>query len=726
MPKKKTAKAPETESLLIELLTEELPPKALRTLSEAFAVGIADGLQQRGLRTPDDKIVPFATPRRLAVYISGVLNKGVDKPVEQKLMPLSVARGADGRASEALRKKLAGIGRAHLAEGFPQATDGPDSLYVKSDGKAEGVYLSTLQPGWTLASALQRTLQDAVEELPVPKLMSYQLADGTTTEHFVRPAHGLVALHGDEVVDLSVLGLKAKRVTHGHRFQGAKDISLKNADEYEARLANEGGVIADFSERKLEIWRQLDDEAKTLSANLGQSADYDPLLDEVTALVEMPTVYVGTFEPEFLAIPQECLILTMRQNQKYFPLFDAKNKLTNRFLIVSNVRLKDPKNMVQGNERVIRSRLADARFFFDTDRKEKLVERVPKLGTIVYHNRLGTQLDRVERLRRLACEIQAKILPATQAFVLLADRAALLAKADSVTGMVSEFPELQGVMGRYYALADGEDPLVADAVAEHYKPRFAGDDLPACDPAIALALADKLDTLVGIWGIGQQSTGEKDPFGLRRAALGVLRILSERGTALALDLGELLREAAAGFAAGRLAASTVSEVHVFMLDRLRSMLRERNFEANEIEAVLADNPTHIARVWERIKAVRAFQQMPAAASLAAANKRARNILRKEEFADVRLAKSELLIEDAEKALAMAIVDIRGKVNAHYDRNEFVDCLKTLANLRTPVDAFFDQVLVNAEDAKVRANRLALLSELSYLLNKVADISKLAA
>ena len=700
MPKKKTARASASESLLVELLTEELPPKSLRMLGDAFADQLVAEIVKHRLKDRDPRKQTFATPRRLAVLIPEVREKALES-----------RHSIEGPASSNT-KAVEGFARKHKVT--------PESLERVQTEKGEIVVAKFTLPGVHLEAVLANLVEGVLKKLPVQKIMRW----GSGEAEFVRPVHGLVVLHGSKVLPVSVLGLTAGRVTSGHRFQGAQKVSLKNADEYEVTLAKEGGVIADFDERKKEIWRQLEEEAQKLSANLGRSADYDPLLDEVTGLVEMPTVYVGEFDPEFLTMPQECLILTMRQNQKYFPLFDANNELTNRFLMVSNMRPKDPKNMVQGNERVVRPRLADARFFFETDRKMKLVERVPKLGTIVYHNRLGTQLERVERLRRLATKIQA-LLPNGEAGIAHADRAALLAKADLVTGMVGEFPELQGIMGRYYAESDGEDRAVFRAIEQHYWPRFAGDDPPSDDVSISLSLADKLDTLVGIWGIGQQPTGEKDPFGLRRAALGALRILSERGAALALDLGNLLREAAAGFAAGKLAASTVSEVHVFMLDRLRSMLRERDYEANEIEAVLVDNPTRIARVWERINAVRAFRQMPAAASLAAANKRARNILRKEEFVDVRLAEPELLIEDAERALAKAIVDIRSKVDAHYDRNEFVDCLKTLAGLRTQVDTFFDKVLVNAEDVKVRQNRLALLSELTYLMNRVADISKLA-
>ena len=703
-------------SLLIELFTEELPPKALRTLGKSFADGIAKGLEARGLVGPSNTVSAFATPRRLAARLSEVLNKSPDRAESKKLMPVKVAFDADGKPSTALVKRL-------QKEGYPTEVDIRGIVERRTEGNTEFLFLIQVASGQSLQVALLSALEETIEKLPIPKLMSYQLADGTTTVQFVRPAHGLVALHGSEPVSVSVLGLEAGRLTHGHRFQGAAEIELAAADEYEGKLAAQGGVIADFDQRKSMIEQELQKLAEQHRGSLGRSADYLPVLDEVTALVEYPTVYAGTFDPTFLAVPPECLILTMRQNQKYFPLFDATGALTNRFLMVSNMRLDDPRNIIEGNQRVIRPRLADARFFFETDKKIPLAERVPQLAHVVYHNKLGTQFDRVERLRALARTIAQRIGSDPK----LAERAALLSKADLVTNMVGEFPELQGIMGRYYALADGEDARVADAIEGHYRPRFSGDELPAHDLAMVLAIADRVDTLIGIWGIGLQPTGEKDPFGLRRAALGVLRMLAgEPEAGLALDLDELLDAAAAGFPAGKLAPDTKTEVRAFLLDRLRSYLRERGYEPNEIEAVLADNPARIDLVLPRIEAVRAFRLLPDAAGLAAANKRARDILRKEGFSEVRAPKAELLVETAERALAEAIVETRAGVDAHYERNEYVDCLKKLSGMRAQVDAFFEQVLVNAEDPAVRANRLALLSELSYLLNRVADISKLAA
>lgn len=740
-------------NLLVELFTEELPPKALKRLGEAFAGGLVEGLKSSGLLDATSKSKAFATPRRLAVYISSVLPKGYDRPVEQKLMPVAVARKEDGGWSDALRKKLAGLGREQLADAPLNSKVGTDSLAIKPDGKAESVYLRTVAVGQSLEQALSKAIEDTIAKLPIPKVMSYQLDDGATTVRFVRPAHGLVALHGDKVLGVAALGLTAGRITHGHRFQGTKDISLDRADEYEARLENEGHVIADFDKRRSEVAKQLSEKAEALKSSLGPDADYTPLLDEVTALVEYPTVYIGEFEPGFLTVPQECLILTMRQNQKYFPLFDANGKLTNNFLIVSNMRLANSKNIVEGNQRVVRPRLADARFFFETDKKTKLADRIGKLAKITYHNKIGNQLERVERIRVLAREIADK----THANATHADRAALLAKADLVTAMVGEFPELQGIMGRYYALADGESPDVAEAIEQHYWPRFSGDMVPTSDINACVALADKLVSLVGIFGIGEPPTGEKDPFALRRSALGLLRILVEGN--VAVDLRRLIERTAELFADPSISDSSVTflrqewdekvkiqvglqsfgyvstginispeiqlAVFEFILERLRGYLRDKGYAANEIEAVLASSPSRIDQVMPRIEAVRTFAALPEAESLAGANKRIRNILRKSETV-IGLADSALMTEEAERELYREVVEARKIVEVKYETRQYTDSLCALARLRPPVDRFFDDVLVNADDPRVRNNRLRLLSELDLLMNKVADISKLAA
>ncbi|WP_288023595.1 glycine--tRNA ligase subunit beta, partial [Thauera sp.] len=513
----------------------------------------------------------------------------------------------------------------------------------------------------------------------------------------------------------------AGRTTRGHRFMSRGDIELATADAYEPTLLAEGKVIPCFAERRADIERQLLAEAAKQGARLGASReDYADLLDEVAALVEHPTVYVGQFEAEFLAVPQECLILTMRANQKYFPLFDGAGKLLNRFLIVSNMQVADPSNIVAGNARVVRPRLSDARFFFEQDKKQKLEARLPRLAPVVYHNKLGSQLERVERLEALAGAIVAQL----HGDVAAAKRAARLAKADLVTDMVGEFPELQGIMGRYYALADGEGQVVADAIQAHYQPRFAGDELPAGNVAAAVALADKLDALVGFFGIGMVPTGDKDPFALRRAALGVLRILIE--APLPLELPKLIDTAAAGFKPGLLTAEGfAAQLQDFMFERLKNLLRETGRDGAVIDAVLALKPVRIDLVPAKLAAVEAFRALPEAEALAAANKRIVNILKKAEGApgEPDLA---LLQEEAEKALFRQVVEVAPLVRSHVANEDYTAALCALAGLRAAVDQFFEDVMVMAEEPLTRANRLALLAQLAGLMNQVADISRLSA
>ncbi len=712
-----------SSNLLVELVTEELPPKALRRLGDAFAGAVFDGLKSGGVLDATSRFRAFATPRRLAVYIWAVLAKAGDRPVEQKLMPVAVARNSEGGWSDALRRKLASTGRERLADVPAHSKVGGESLVIKPDGRAEAVFLRSIAPGQPLERMLSEAIGQAIARLPIPKVMSYQLADGATTVKFVRPAHALVALHGDKVLNVSALGLAAGRITHGHRFQGAKNIALARADEYESRLEHEGRVIADFEKRRDDVSRQLAENAAALKVSLGPEQDIAPLLDEVTGMVELPAVYVGEFEPEFLGVPQECLILTMRQNQKYFPLFDTAGGLTNKFLIVSNMRLADPKNIVAGNQRVIRPRLADARFFFETDKKTKLADRLPQLASIVYHNRLGSQLDRVERVRALAKEIAQMI----GVDPLLADRAALLAKADLVTSMVGEFPALQGIMGRYYALADGEDTRVAGAIEQHYLPRFAGDALPGGEIATALALADKLEMLAGMFGIGQQPTGDKDPFALRRHALGVIRMLIEGQ--LAVSLHDLVTAAFSVFPCDIIGDSR-TDLQEFIFERLRSYLREAGYSANEIEAVLCMRPVQLRQVPLQLAAVRAFASLPEAESLAAANKRVVNILKQAEAKGESFGNAEAEEFREEEKAARDLFDAlrtASELATPLLRNgDYTGYLKAFAVLKAPVDAFFDSVMVMADDAKLRRGRLALLRDLRDEMNRIADISKLAA
>jgi glycyl-tRNA synthetase beta chain len=716
-------------NLLVELFTEELPPKALKRLGEAFAAGVFEGLKSSGLLDATSKSKAFATPRRLAVYIHAVLPKGYDRPVEHKLMPAAVALKDGGGWSDVLRRKLAGMGREKLADAPVNSRVGSDLLMIKPDGKTDSVYLRTVAVGQSLEQVLAKAIEDTIAKLPIPKVMSYQLADGATTVRFVRPAHGLVAMHGDKVLAVATLGLEAGRITHGHRFQGTKDISLVRADEYESRLENEGHVIADFDKRRSEVARQLSEKAQALNSSLGADADYMPLLDEVTALVEYPTVYIGEFEPGFLTVPQECLILTMRQNQKYFPLFDANGKLTNNFLIVSNMRLANSKNVVEGNQRVVRPRLADARFFFETDKKTRLVDRVARLGSVVYHNKLGSQLDRVERVRALAKVVAEKI----GADPALADRAALLAKADLVTNMVGEFPELQGIMGRYYALADGEDPKVADAIGDQYKIRMDEQSDPANLVSMCLFVADRAETLVGIWGIGLQPTGDKDPFGLRRAAHGLISAFEllgaaskVTGKAVVLQLPALLDEATKLHKPGELGKDIAHPIAEFVYERYRNQL-SGIYDRNAVDAVISMRPP-LDEVTARVAAVEKFGSLPEAASLAAANKRVLNIIKKNESIGYKFVppKRELMTEPAEIDLMDAVSRIRPIASTKFDAGDYSGNLMLMATIKSNVDRFFEEVMVMVDDEAVRINRAALLQELGILMNQVADISKLAA
>jgi glycyl-tRNA synthetase beta chain len=701
-------------SLLIELFTEELPPKALKRLGEAFRDQIANGLIRAQLMDRNLRNVRvFASPRRLAVLIPDVLEKSADRVELRKLMPSKVAYGVDGTPTEALTKRLEKEGAS------------TSRLERKLEGNAEYVFLNQVLPGAGLVPWLQRVLDDSIAKMPIPKVMGYQLADGIATVHFVRPAHGLIVMHGGNVADVSVLGLKAGRTTHGHRFLGARHIELKHADEYEARLRDEGKVIANFDARRAEIDAQLKAKAVEVGGSLG---DYETLLDEVAALVEWPVVYVAGFDGEFLSVPQECLILTMRTNQRYFPLFDKAGKLTEHFLVVSNMEVADPVNIIEGNQRVVRPRLADARFFYEQDRKARLETRVPALSKVVYHNKLGTQLERVERIQLLA----GKIARLTGADPLLAERAAWLSKADLLTGMVGEFPELQGIMGRYYALHDCEPALVADAISEHYLPRFAKDRLPESPIACCVALADKLDALIGIFGVGAIPTGDRDPFALRRHALGVIRILAERK--LPLNFSELLKLAHETFPKGALienhdrkgvAVSNPLEASLFVAERAKSYLRELGYSVLEIESVLDLSPKPLEYV-SRLEAARTFLALPEAAGLAEADKRIRNILSKSGADAVAFKADEArLVENEEKQILRLTRLLREQVDSLLLQGKFSDALLLTAQLHQPVATFFEKVMVNVEDQALRNNRFALLHEVGNLTNQVVNISKLA-
>ena len=712
------------QTLLIELLTEELPPKALEKLSISFADDVFAALREQQLAGADSVCTPFATPRRLALTVTNVAAQQADRMIDRKGPAAAAARNADGTISKALEGFMRSAGVEY------------EQLKLVHDGKADYYAVRIEQKGKSLDEYLPEMVMQALKKLPIPKLMRW----GDSEHQFVRPVKSLVMMHGERIVKGEVLGCASSNVTRGHRFLSSGAISLKNANEYESSLSIVGSVVAGFRARRKMIAAQLEHTAGDLNAVwIGHGSQSmqellklsslerctsSPLLDEVTALVEWPVVYIGEFDQEFLEVPQECLVLTMQQNQKYFPLLDAEGKLLNKFLIVSNMKVKNSKHIIGGNQRVVRSRLSDARFFFNQDRKQKLESRVEKLGSVVYHNKLGSQLQRVERMVTLSGMI-ARLLNADKAN---AELVARLSKADLLTDMVGEFPELQGVMGRYYALHDGEKPAVADAIAGHYYPRFAGDSLPQGPLACAVALADKLETLVGIYGIGQVPTGDKDPFGLRRHALGVLRILIE--TPLELPLPALLKIAAENFPAGMLSANVATELEGFMMDRLRGYLRERGYEATHIEAVIPMLEGKLYQAPKRLDGVRSFAALEAAKDLAAANKRVQNIMRKnlEELgADSVLNKVNklLLVEKQEVDLYQAIQDII-PYSVHYmERREYAHNLKSLVALKPFIDDFFNHVMVMAEDKALRKNRAALLNELGRLMNQVADISKLA-
>jgi glycyl-tRNA synthetase beta chain len=703
-------------NLLIELFVEELPPKALKKLGEAFAGALVEGLVAQGLADAQAAVTHFASPRRLGVHVENVLARAADKPMSTKLMPVAVGLDANGKATPALLKRLAALGADASAVG---------RLRRAADGKNEALFHDSIAPGTTLADGLQHALETAMAKLPIPKVMQYQLADGWSSVNFVRPVHGLIALHGADIVSLSVLGLQAGRDTQGHRFEArVSPVVIQSADSYAAQLRDEGAVIASFAERRAEIVRQL--RAAAAPSGLKPIED-DALLDEVTALVERPNVLVGQFEQAFLEVPQECLILTMKANQKYFPLLDNNGKLTHQFLIVSNISPSDASAVIQGNERVVRPRLADAKFFFDQDRKKTLGSRVPGLAKVVYHNKLGSQGDRVERVRALARWVAEKI----GAEVGLADRAAELAKADLLTDMVGEFPELQGIMGGYYARHDGEDERVAQAIADQYLVRREETEDVSNLISEVLQIADRMETLVGIWGIGLKPTGDKDPFALRRHALSVIKSFQLLGAVFALDkadlplnLDELIEFGMSVFPAGTLAGNVAEELKLFIYERNANQLTPV-FGAEAVAAVFANLPP-LHDVAKRLRAVREFASLPESPSLAAANKRVGNILKKAEGEVGGTADPACFVDAAETALFSALGDIAPRADAAFASGDYTGSLRALAALKTPVDAFFDQVMVNADDPALKANRLALLNQLHQTMNRVADLSRLAA
>ena len=708
------------QNLLVELFVEELPPKALNKLGDAFAGVLTEQLKAQGLAAGDAVVTAFASPRRLAAHVKGVLAQASDKAVQQKLMPVAVGLDSAGNATPALLKKLQALG-ADVSN--PAAAVA--ALKRAPDGKAEALFYDSVVKGASLTAGLQRALEEALTKLPIPKVMQYQLESdcelpGWTSVHFVRPAHSLIAIHGSTVVPVKVLGLTAGNSTQGHRFEAKiSPLVVKHADDYAEVLKNDGAVIASFADRRANIERQLQAAAAKVGGGVRPIED-DALLDEVTALVERPNVLICEFEKQFLDVPQECLILTMKANQKYFPLLDAEGKLTHRFLVVSNITPDDASAVIQGNERVVRPRLADAKFFFDQDRKKTLESRVEGLSKVVYHNKLGTQGERMARVCAIAKAIGHQMGGADLAAQ--AGLAARLAKTDLLTDMVGEFPELQGIMGTYYAQNDGLNDAVAHAIGDHYRPRFAGDELPSNAVGVAVALADKLETLVGMFGIGNVPTGDKDPFALRRHALGVIRLLIEKD--LALQFHELNEMTERAFPQGLLKNDWLV-LEEFFKDRLRSYLKDWGYSAPEVEAALhAQGMTTWSDLKIRLQAVRAFAALPESPALAAANKRIGNILKKAGEVDAHV-NTALLQEDAEKNLYAAMQKLLPTSEAQFKSGDYTASLQTLAALRVPVDAFFDGVMVNADEMDLRLNRLGLLKMLHVAMNRVADLSRLA-
>lgn len=683
-----------SQTLLIELLTEELPPKALNNLGNHFANAIAEGLEKAQLISSDTFFTAYASPRRLAVEVPNVKAVQDDRQVLKK--GVSVAVGMkDGVPSKAL-------------EGFARSCGvAIEELKIINDGKQDVYAHEFIQSGQKLADLLGEIVQNAIKKLPIPKVMRW----GSSTHTFVRPVHGLIALHGTEIVPLNALGLNSGNSTLGHRFLSEGEITINQADEYAEKIKLQGKVIANFAERKAAIKAALDEQAASLNASV--AAD-ESLLDEVTALVEFPVVLQAGFDEKFLAVPQECLILTMQQNQKYFPLLDQNGKLMNRFLLVSNLQNDDPSHIINGNERVLRARLSDAEFFFTQDQKTSLESRLPKLSNVVYHNKIGSQAERVERLEKIA----AYIAKALNTDVAAAQRAARLAKADLMTEMVGEFPELQGTMGKYYAELNGEPALIAQAIEQHYRPRFAGDELPKHPVATAVALADKLETLIGIWGIGLIPTGDKDPYALRRSALGILRMLMNHH----LSIQDLLQFVAAQFPAQLLAENTLAEVTEFMQARL-AVLLQNDHPQDVVAAVLAQQADTLDNLNAKLQAVQAFKQLPEASALAAANKRVQNLLKKSDGTLGEVQES-ILLQDEEKALFAAATQLQPRITASLQQGNFQAALSDLATIKPQVDAFFDGVMVMTDDAAVKQNRLSLLKQLSSLLNAVADIALL--
>jgi len=692
------------DTLLIEFITEELPPNSLKELGEKFGQLITQGLKEQSLIKDSDMKV-FSTPRRLGVKILNVADRGEDKKTLIKLMPEKIGFDEKGQSTQALSKKLQSINE----------TDEAISRIKREDEKGQTIlYIEKNIVGINLEDILSKIIDNCINQLPIKKMMSYQLDDGWTSVNFVRPIKNLLILHGSEILKVSSLGFEANNKSFGHRFESKEKIlNVDHADNYEKILLETGGVITNFNQRKEKIYTDIILAAKSFKEELHIVED-EALLNEVTALVEMPNILIGSFEERFLKIPQECLILTMKVNQKYFPLFDKSNQLTNYFIIVSNLTPKDPTNIIQGNEKVIRPRLADAGFFFEQDKKQSLKSLSQKLSSIVYHNKLGTQADRAGRvgliLKHISEELEFKQDINYEEF-------ALISKADLLSQMVGEFPELQGVMGAIYASEDVQYKNIASAIEDHYKPKFSGDSLPKNLFGNYAALAEKFETLIGLFSINEQPTGDKDPFSLRRNAIGIIRILIEKN--IPLNFSNLI-----DMHTPKGKKDSCNSLKTFIYERLSNYLKDKNFTSNEVDAVISLKPCHLNDVISKLEAIRKFSNLEQSKDLASANKRVSNILKKYTGSITKV--DELLLSEVEEIrLFKTITKLNPTINEDLVKKNFIGALNSLVDLKDPIDEFFENVMVNSKDEKIKMNRHNLLKHLHISLNSVADISKLA-
>ena len=691
-------------TLLIEFITEELPPISLKELGEKFGQLITEGLQEQNLIKHDDMRV-FSTPRRLGVKILNVAEKSENQKKLIKLMPAKIGFNEQSEATQALLKKLQSLNE----------TDEAISRIKKEGEKGQQIlYLEKDIAGINLEDILSEIINNCINQLPIKKMMSYQLEDGWTSVNFIRPIKNLLILHGKKILKVSSLGFEANNQSFGHRFESKeKVLNIDHADNYEKILLKTGGVIANFDQRKEKIYADIILAAKSFKEEL-HIIDDEALLNEVTALVEMPNILTGSFEERFLKVPQECLILTMKVNQKYFPLFDKSNHLTNHFIIVSNLTPKDSTNIIQGNEKVIRPRLADAEFFFEQDKKQSLKSLSKKLGSIVYHNKLGTQAERANRvaaiLKYIAEELKFKDNINYKDF-------ALISKADLLSLMVGEFPELQGVMGAIYASEDVQFKNIASAIEDHYKPRFSGDSLPRDSFGDYTALAEKFETLIGLFSINEQPTGDKDPFSLRRNAIGIIRIIIEKN--IALNFSDLIDKHTP-----KDKKDAGDSLKTFIYERLSNYLKDKNFTSNEVDAVISSRPYYLNDIISKLEAIKKFSALEQSKDLASANKRVSNILKK--FTGSIEKVDESLLEEVEEIqLFKTITKLNPIIIEALKKKNFIEALNSLVDLKNPIDQFFENVMVNSEDEKIKINRHNLLKQLHISLNSVADISKLA-